>query len=192
MILRNGTGIFLMGGVNRVAGNYVGVFGTGSLASPNGTGIYVEGALDANCETVIGTDGDGAGDAAEGNLISGNTNHGIYIHNSCVNVAGNRIGLNAAGTAALPNTRGILVDEYAPGTRIGTDGDGVSDALERNIISGNSYAGIEVSNGADQVTIAGNYIGLNPAGDTARPNQYGIYVAGSDQITIGTNDDGSG
>ena len=190
IILHNGKGIFLMGGINTVAGNYIGVFGSGTTASPNGTGIYVEGALDANCETVIGTDGNGTGDSAEGNLISGNTNEGILIHNSCVTVAGNIIGLNAAGTAALPNTRGVVVDEYAPQTLIGTNSDGVSDALERNIISGNSDAGITASFGVSQVRIAGNVIGLNPEGTAARGNGYGIHISDSSQITVGTNDDG--
>ena len=73
VILHNGqAGILLMGGVNRVAGNYVGVFGTGTIASPNGMGIYIEGALD--CGTVIGTNGDGTADAAEGNLHDGTPN----------------------------------------------------------------------------------------------------------------------
>jgi titin len=188
VIASNGTGgILLMGGVNRVSGNRIGTNSTGTAASANGQGIYVEGALD--CGTVIGTDGDGTGDAAEGNLISGNTDNGISIHNSCVAVAGNIIGLNASGSAALPNENGIYIWEIADGTLIGTDGDGVSDALERNILSGNTSVGVRVSILDGKVTIAGNYIGINPAGDMARPNDIGVAVGSTDNVWIGTNGD---
>src|SRR5207247_10992511 len=53
-------------------------------------------------------------------------------------IAGNFIGTNAAGTAALPNgDTGVLIAQGARNNRIGTDGNGVADAAERNVISGN-------------------------------------------------------
>lgn len=190
IVLNGQGGIFLMGGTNRVAGNYIGVGAAGTGILANGMGIYVEGAL--NCGTVIGTNGDGQGDAVEGNVISGSTGNGIYIHNSCVRVAGNKIGVNASGILAMPNTHGITVDELATGTLIGTNGDGISDEIERNIISGNNSYGIWVKSGAHTVTIAGNYIGVNANGLAAIPNQVGVYIEDSNNILIGTNDDGMG
>ena len=190
-IVLNGLGgIFLMGGTNHVAGNYIGVGAAGTGSLPNGMGIYVEGAL--NCGTVIGTNGDGLGDAIEGNVISGSFGNGIYIHNSCVWVAGNKIGVNVSGTIAIPNNRGITVDELATGTLIGTNGDGISDDIERNIISGNTSYGVWVTSGAHTITVAGNYIGVSANGLAAIPNQVGVYVEDSNNIIIGTNDDGQG
>ena len=190
IVLNGQGGIFLMGGTNHVAGNYIGVGAAGTGILANGMGIYVEGAL--NCGTVIGTNGDGQGDTAEGNVISGSTGKGIYIHNSCVWVAGNKIGVNASGILAIPNNHGITVDELATGTLIGTNGDGISDEVERNIISGNNSNGIWVNSGAHTVTIAGNYIGVNANGLAAIPNQVGVYIEDSNNIIIGTNDDGNG
>ena len=37
------------------------------------------------------------------------------------------------------------MDGGATGNLVGTDGDGVSDSLERNILSGNLYAGVWIT-----------------------------------------------
>ncbi len=88
---------------------------------------------------------------------------------------------------ALPNglttnwAIGIDILKGATDTRIGTDSNGVADAIERNVISGNKGWGIHLSNyrwgvasptPTERTTIAGNYIGLNAAGDAAMPNGF--------------------
>src|SRR5262249_42288869 len=91
-----------------VQGNYVGTDATGGSAVPNTTtGIVVVQASTGN--TIGGTT------AAARNVISGNTQHGIQINNSSANtVAGNYIGLNASGSAALGNgSDGIFVNGAA-------------------------------------------------------------------------------
>lgn len=186
IIYNNDAGILLLGGVNHVAGNHIGTNITGASAFANKQGIIIEGA---DCGTVIGTDGDGSGDAAEGNLISGNTYSGIYSHNSCISVAGNTIGLNLTGDA-LPNFYGVTISELAQGTVVGTDSDGTSDALERNFISGNTGPGIYVVDLDGEITIAGNYIGVDPSGTSARPNDQGVYLESAAQVLIGTDGDG--
>jgi nitrous oxidase accessory protein NosD len=84
----------------------------------------------------------------QGNLISGNdttTNDvGVWIDpTSSANViAGNLIGTDAAGAASLPNAVGVYIQ--GPATLVGTNGDGIDDAIERNVISGNAMQGIVV------------------------------------------------
>src|SRR5262249_36114623 len=78
-------------------------------------------------------------------------------------------------------------------TLIGTDGDGVNDPAERNVISGNTGDGIDiiVSNG---LGVGGNYIGTDPAGRTALPNgRSGVSVIRSQGDRIGAQSgDGAG
>ena len=174
---------------NVVAGNWVGLDATGNAALPNGgRGVFIGAG-----SNTIGTNGDGNGDAAEGNVISGNGNTGLYIqgsNTSGVIVAGNLIGLNAAGTAAIANASNGLSISDATETRIGTNGDGVSDDLERNTISGNGDAGVYINCAGSHVS--GNTIGLNADGNAALSNgSYGLYIRGSGN-TIGTNGDGNG
>jgi parallel beta-helix repeat protein len=134
-----------------VAGNYIGTNTAGTSAIPNSfSGILVWGGA---TNSRIGTDGNGAFDAHERNVISGNSGFGVNIGDSSTKnsvVAGNHIGTNAAGTAALPNSYGIYVTK-ATDIRIGTNGDGVADDLERNVISGNTSAGIYFLTGNPQI-----------------------------------------
>src|SRR5207248_2972819 len=80
-------------------------------------------------------------------------------------IAGNLIGTNAAGTAALANKfAGVLV-AGGTGNRIGTDGS--NDAFnvnERNIISGPT-SGVKLQTSATSSIVAGNYIGVNVTGN---------------------------
>ena len=188
---------------NVVAGNMIGtnLSGTSALANVE-RGVLIAAGASSN---VIGTNGDGLGDAAEGNLISGNFNEGVMIVDALTNsnvLAGNLIGTNAAGTAAVPNggavdSVGVLIDDGPEFTRVGTNGDGVSDLVERNVISGNlGYDGLMIQTANDNV-VAGNYIGTTADGLHALPNVgNGIEIKrGSQGNLIGTNaagvDDGA-
>jgi titin len=81
-------------------------------------------------------------------------------------IAGNYIGTNAAGTAAVANGfSGILVWAGADNTRIGTDGNGIGDLAEQNVISGNLSHGVDVRNdGTTNTWVAGNLIGTDFTG----------------------------
>jgi len=180
------------GQLNVVAGNFIGtdVSGTAALGnSQRGIAIFSFSA-DAKLNR-IGTDGDGTADSAERNVISGNSKMGILIDQigSRENVvAGNFIGSDHTGTAALPNDQGgIVIQGGAQLNRIGTDGDGLADAAERNLISGNLSNGVRISlSGTDQNTVAGNLIGTDVTGSTAMANaNVGVAVsagAGSNQV----------
>ena len=175
----SGTGVILLtAGGNWIYGNYIGVNIAGNAAVPNTTGISINPDSNSN---VIGTNGDGVMDNLEGNLISGNGDYGIlFAQSGTVNngVAGNKIGTDVSGTAAIPNGTnsnsrcGIYLG--GTGNRIGTDSNGISDNLERNLVSGNHGCGIahniQSNPAAAPNVIAGNYIGTDASGMSALPN----------------------
>ena len=69
---------------------------------PNLTGIYVDDVTDLTIGGIaVGT----------GNLISGNTTNGIDLifGTTGTSIAGNRIGTNLAGTAAIANDIGVKI-----------------------------------------------------------------------------------
>ncbi len=194
---------------NRVSGNYFGTDITGSFAICNGcTGAMNGGdsVLISAVSTgnIIGTNGDGVNDGIEGNLISGTevSNNGVFIRDIGTSnnwVAGNLIGTNAAGNGAIRNGGGVSITYGASNNLIGTNGDGVSDALERNVISGNLYHGVQIiENNTTGNRVSGNYIGTSISGLTLLPNgRNGVEVfpggvgGGPVNNIIGTNADGS-
>ena len=137
-----------------------------------GSGIYVGG----NSNTIGGTT------ACAGNLISGNTGVGIDLSGSANVVLGNRIGTNAAGTAALANS-GDGIDVFASNNTIGGTASGAG-----NVISGNSGDGIQITGtGVTGNVVLGNLIGTNAAGTGAVANVglAGIMIYDSNGNTIG-------
>ena len=205
---------------NWIWGNYIGTAANG-LTATAATTCYDDGiALNTNTtNNIIGTNGDGSNDANEGNLISANgdgaqffgesiaINEGGTISTDCSGnrIAGNYLGTNETGTASLYTTglntqRGSGVQINTSTLNIvGTNGDGVSDALERNIISGNTDCGIVIIGGGSN-KIKGNYIGTDKTGLVGLPNyanggtsilavQISIKTASNNNI-IGTDGDG--
>lgn len=196
----NGRGIHIYGPDSQnhqVTGNFVGTNSIGTLAVANSLGgILVDGGA-KNIQ--IGTNGDGSNDVNEGNLISGNTGLGLWITGAGTNdtiVAGNFIGTNASGTAAIANTTsGVQVSGGALRTRIGTDGNGIADITERNVVSGNTQYGVAVFGaGTNDTVIAGNFVGTDLSGASRIANgSYGVAVFTSAQNTrIGTDGNNNG
>ncbi|MEM7312124.1 MAG: DUF4347 domain-containing protein, partial [Planctomycetota bacterium] len=147
---------------------------------------------------VIIIDGSNAGIANGLNLsgADGSTVRGLSIINFELNgvrldsdntlIYGNYIGVEVDGVTAAGNAlNGILL--MGSGNTIGTNGDGMDDAFERNVIGDNDH-GILISGvGATSNVIAGNYIGVGADGSTVLGHTYhGIQVfTGAANNTIG-------
>jgi hypothetical protein len=82
---------------SQICGNYIGVGVDGGTPIPNRLGVEVGGGVGG---TKIGDGG-----ACAGNVISGNEEDGVYDNGLETTIAGNRIGIGAAG-AILPNGSG--------------------------------------------------------------------------------------
>ncbi len=179
----NGVGVSIFGGAagDVVLGNYIGLDTNGTSALPNSTNGVVL-ATGATSNTIGGT---ATGSA---NVISGQADAGIDVESSSNEIAGNFLGTNAAGDAAVPNgTFGILVN--ATGTTIGGSATGSG-----NVISGNGIHGIDIK--AASTLVQGNRIGTNAAGTAAVFNGTGMTGSGilieATGATIGGSASGAG
>jgi hypothetical protein len=151
---------------NRVQGNWIGTDRTGNADLRNRNfGVRI---LSSARYNVIGTDGDGVGDATEGNVIVGGSGVGIAgIFTDDNVVAGNFVGLGADGETVIGCVEGVAVWGLATGNLIG----GTTEAA-RNVISGSRLEGVSLGNfdGTAGNTVAGNYIGTDKTGLLARGN----------------------
>jgi len=160
-------------------GNYIGTDVTGTIALGNAVnGIEVDSSSNSTIGGVTADkmnllSGNGGAGSGAGVSISGGTGHLVI---------GNRIGTNAAGTAALPN-HSNAVGLNADNSRVGGSAPG-----ERNILSGNGTAadvaagfyavgaGIQGNNNR----ILGNYIGVDVTGTAAIANTgAGVIISGT-------------
>ncbi|HBE70105.1 MAG TPA: hypothetical protein DDW52_18310, partial [Planctomycetaceae bacterium] len=188
LISGNDTGIVLTGPETTevyVLNNLIGTNAAGTSAVPNVTGVSIIGGANAN--HIGGPLPSSPMGAILGNVISGSVADidqskwgvGVWIINSDRNlVQGNRIGTNAAGTAAIGNEgEGILVFESV-GTMIGD-----STAAAGNLISGNGDGILLWSTNSTRpvsgTTIKGNRIGTDASGASAIPNRsWGVHLTG--------------
>ena len=155
-----GVYLFAGSGANTVQGNYVGTDAGGTVKIANLHGVIAA----------------STGSTVAGNVISGNTNYGVYLTagSSANTVAGNRIGTTADGNSALANTEGVRAESGAANNTIG----GTTTA-DRNIVSGNTTVGVHlVGTGTSGNAIQGNSIGTNLAGTAAVPNPFGVLIEG--------------
>jgi len=168
---------------NVVQGNYIGPNAAGTDAVKNSNGSQRIGVNIGNASNnVIGGD-----TAAARNVISGNSSTGVAIAGSSAGnvVKGNYIGTNAAGTAVIPNGRGVEIlsaDNIVGGL---TPTPGVAPG---NLISGqitNLYV-----NGSRSI-VQGNLIGTDATGsygfsDSTFGLAFGIICYSADVVIGGT------
>lgn len=172
-----------------VAGNYIGIDATGTQPLGNSNiGVLCLGGA------IIGTNGDGEGDELERNIISANANQGVYASGENNHIAGNYIGTNADGSAAVgAQPVGVLIDGYGSNNHVGLDPADSSPgrAAKRNVISGNSFQNVSLSGTGN--TVAGNYIGLDPTGSrnlSSNLGGFGVHIHSGQANLVGTDSDG--
>ncbi len=146
---------------NRIEGCYIGTSLDGMSASGTGNFWGIQIASNGVGSNIIGDSTSVNGR----NVISGNSSVAISFQNDADSnyVVGNYIGLNAAGTAALPNVNGIVLESSTTKNFIGSTGPN-----GRNVISGNTGVGLFIL--GDTCTITNNIIGLDATGTFAIPN----------------------
>ncbi len=207
-----GAGIYLEGDGNVAAGNAISSSGDDGVHVV-GSGAVVGGPEPADANVISGSDDDeidveaGSGHVVQGNLIGTDGTHdlsfatgvrlgapavsvqdnviagedtGVSLESDGNTLSGNLIGTNAAGSAALPNTHGIVV----AGSR-NTIGDG-------NVVSGNWFEGIELTDGASDNEIDGNLIGTDATATAGVANGTvgigpGVRIDGADDTTLRDN-----
>lgn len=198
----DGTGVTVYGDDNVIGGPTV----SGNLISGNdGTGIYFETPSGATplrtrvSNNRIGVDGAGAaplgnggngltiwgGDhVVEDNLIGGNGLHGISDTGYSGVIASNYIGTNAAGADLGNALDGITLGEG--NELIGGAGDG-------NVI-GFNRRGIVAGGSSYQITVQGNWIGTNAAGDDLGNLLGGLQMSSGGYVVggVGGRDNGLG
>ena len=163
-------GVEIHGGTangNIIQGNYIGTFASGTGDRGNtANGVLINGVGGNTVGGTTATPGTGAG-----NVISGNNSDGVEISGDAADsntVAGNILGLNAAGTADFGNNgSGVFIN----GGDINTIGGTTTTA--RNIISGNGVQGVRLESIANNNLIKANFIGTNAAGTAAIGNSQG-------------------
>jgi len=102
----------------------------GNLAGAGATGLIVN-----------------ASDSVIRGLVINRFGTGVTVGGTVENavIQGNYIGTNVAGSAALGNDVGVFLSGSPSGVLVGSNLDGINDAAERNVISGNTSAGIRAS-----------------------------------------------
>lgn len=170
-----GHGVVLqLGGSHTVSGNVIGLNMAGTTIANDHHGVAL---IETSGNTIGGTV------ANSGNLISGNGWEGIYVDgDGWMNVIiGNRIGTNAAGSAAVANRTGIVVNGPPTSSppaqefrvRIGGTQDGAG-----NLISGNTNAGITLVSEVGYCQVWHNIIGLSATGAPLGNGQSGVQIWG--------------
>jgi titin len=198
-------GVFLPSAIGTVIGSGISLT-AGNLISGNGRcGVYdVGNSYTAVYANMIGTDHTGTADLGNGwhgvdidggyhtyigfgvggtNLISGNDSCGVVLRNGTAlcTVYSNIIGANAATTAPLSNERDGVLVIGSTNNEIGGTGTG-----ERNVISGNSYGGINIIGSSSGTRVHNNYVGVDSAGISGLGNySYGVRIENSSGNTIG-------
>ena len=159
---------------NLVQGNFIGTDVTGTLKLSNTyPGVDTNLAPGSPNNTVGGTT------AGARNVIGGGTFGAVelsYTGSQGNLIQGNYLGVNVNGTGAVANGEGVEMDSGAQNNTVGG-----TTAAARNIISGNTFGGVQLgqsisNSGSASVSavnlVQGNYIGTKADGASALANGF--------------------
>src|SRR3989339_793726 len=200
-------GIILSGTNGIVAGNIIGLdFDGTTYDGYSAESVLIDGT-NADYNTIGFREGttSNCSAATQRNSIAGTTGSydAVYLKGTESNVAGdselapdhniiagNYIGTDSSGTLDRSGKQdgesgsgyGVHLSNNATLNWIGTDGDGIDDAFEKNIIFGASVGVSTYSTGTNR--IAGNYIGVNATGNAVINGSMtvGVVVQGQSNI----------
>lgn len=166
-----------------ILSNYIGTDITGTFAIPNG----------ASGISMWASDSEIGGTASNRrNLISGNTEDGIFIdrRGTTIDIENNYIGTDVSGTYAIGNGIGITVQGYS--NNIGTVNAG--NVISGNVGDGLAFAEYVNDEGSSVDNIAySNLIGTTADGTTALANGgHGIRIEKDAVVTIGHESNANG
>lgn len=158
---------------NHILSNYIGIDVSGSFGIGNGFGGVAITSVDGN---VIG-----GSQALAGNVISGNSGHGVSLDDSSGNtIQANKIGTDATGLLAVPNT-GDGISILGDGNTIGGAEPGVL-----NTIAYNGGDGITVEGTGNVILLNSMFlntgIGIDLDGDGITPNDPGDGDTGANNL----------
>lgn len=173
-----GSGVYFFGPAstgNVVQNNLVGTDPTGRAALGN----QADGVTIANAAwNTLG------GSESARNIISGNLQAGIFLTGAGAtgnSIAGNFIGTDLDGQAALGNNLSGVILDRAVRNQLGQRGPSGG-----NVISGNKQDGVFISTNSNGNVLEGNMIGLNAAGSQRLANTFnGISIRAADANEIG-------
>lgn len=152
--LNGGDGVYITGSGsshNQVMDDFIGTTGDGSTAEGNGgNGVELGGGASCN--------------AVSGNVISGNSGTGVWIHDAGTSenkVRANYIGTNAASSTDMGNGANGVAVGY------GSSDNNVTD----NVIGCNTGTGVYLfGTGTSGNTVSGNFLGTDRTGTVALGN----------------------
>ncbi|MHB1557124.1 MAG: beta strand repeat-containing protein [Isosphaeraceae bacterium] len=155
---------------NVVEGDFLGTNSNGTAAVPNDrAGVTIQAGATGN---IIG-----GTSVADRNIISGNTQYGVWIIDDGTTgnvVEGDLIGTNAGGNGALANGNGVVIAYGASNNTIGG-----SNPAAGNVISGNTNEGVVITSpGTMGNVVAWDDIGTQLGGIYAVPNFTGVLIEG--------------
>jgi large repetitive protein len=163
----DGYGVAIAGpgtGNDTLTGDYIGTDPTGRLA------VDSEGVSLGNSENGVEIVNDTTNNTISNSVISNNGQDGVLVTGAGTEfnvLTGNDIGSDATGTKDFPNANdGVVISDGASYNTVGG-----TTAAARNLISGNSVLGVEITDvGTSDNLLEGNYIGTTAAGTIALPN----------------------
>ncbi len=196
--------VYLLGSSDEtVQGNDIGTDATGAFALDTSTYAGME--ILSSSDNLIGGTAAGAGNVVSGNGLGilvadyDDVNADTTVGNT---IQGNLIGLNAGGTAAIPNGNVGIVIEFAEDTEVGGTAAGAGNVIAGTTAisapgsdypAGSNGAGIFLEGPTPGTIIQDNRIGTNESGTAAVPNQgSGVFLQTSTATISGNEIAGNG